>query len=230
MAKWFKGKEISFAFGFNLSIGAMGSVIGGAVSPSIYSYTQSLGSTFLVGFAVCFFCSILSILLSILDKYADKVDEVTQNKISEEEKFKLQDLKNLNLTFWLLCSENFFQCMSIYTFTMVSTSLLQTKFKFSDIASPNLTNIFSLVNAILSPFLGYFVDRFGKRVHICNLIFKIICFYSNSCKCMFDDCSFYYNAPSRMQLMFYLNCANCTCRHWLITWRSFILGWSDICS
>ena len=37
VSSWFKGKELAFAMGLNLSIGRLGSVINAAIIPAVYS-------------------------------------------------------------------------------------------------------------------------------------------------------------------------------------------------
>jgi len=66
VAKWFKGKELSMAMGFNLSISRLGSVINGFVVPQIYNDDNhdKLGIALFVGLGVCIFSLVCAILLS----------------------------------------------------------------------------------------------------------------------------------------------------------------------
>jgi len=101
------------ALGFNLSVSRLGSVVNGLVVPNIYdpnNYNR-LGLALLVGFFVCLFSLICAILLTILDRYADKVDKTGVTKVvSEEEKFRFSDIKTFNKSFWIIC----FSCVLIY--------------------------------------------------------------------------------------------------------------------
>ena len=101
------------ALGFNLSVSRLGSVVNGLVVPNIYdpnNYNR-LGLALLVGFFVCLFSLICAILLTILDRYADKVDKTAVTKVvSEEEKFRWSDIKTFNKSFWIIC----FSCVLIY--------------------------------------------------------------------------------------------------------------------
>ena len=68
---WFKGKELAFALGLNLSISRLGSVINAALVPSVYD-SKGLGAALLVGFCVCIFSLSNAFGLAFLDKRAEE--------------------------------------------------------------------------------------------------------------------------------------------------------------
>ena len=67
---WFKGKELNFAMGLNLSIGRLGSVINGFVVPEVYNQS-GLGMALGVGFIVCLFALANGLGMAYLDKRAE---------------------------------------------------------------------------------------------------------------------------------------------------------------
>ena len=96
LADWFRGKELAFAFGINLSIAKLGSVINNIVSPSL---AASTGVVF-----ACWFGSILcagSVLCVIatmpIDRYMETKDKMTHHLLSQEE--PLDDEKDIQLDF-----------------------------------------------------------------------------------------------------------------------------------
>ena len=68
---WFKGKEMAFALGLNLSIARLGSVINGIIVPQVYDQA-GLGTALGVGFLICIFSLFNAFGMSILDRRADK--------------------------------------------------------------------------------------------------------------------------------------------------------------
>lgn len=68
---WFKGKEIAFALGLNMSIGRLGSVINAAIVPALYDQ-YGLGTALMVGFCICLFSLANAVGLVVLDKKAEK--------------------------------------------------------------------------------------------------------------------------------------------------------------
>lgn len=71
LSVWFKGKELAFAFGLNLSVARIGSVVNNVLSPSL---TNSIGIVFSLWFGV--FLCVLSTICAFLTAYFDhKLDK-----------------------------------------------------------------------------------------------------------------------------------------------------------
>lgn len=73
VSSWFKGKEMAFALGINMSIARLGSVINAAEVPSVYD-NSGLGMALTVGFCVCLFSLANALGLVWLDKKAEKAN------------------------------------------------------------------------------------------------------------------------------------------------------------
>lgn len=109
VSSWFAGKELSFAFGINLSVARIGSSINGPVETSLAN-NVSVGFALLVGFFICCFSLVMGFLLVGIDIWAAKKDNI-KIEISEDEKFKFSDLKKFNgLPFWLVTMS----CVTLY--------------------------------------------------------------------------------------------------------------------
>jgi MFS family permease len=84
---WFKGKELNFAMGLNLSIARLGSVINGLVVPRVYT-ASNLGTALMVGAIICGVSAVAAIFLVILDKKAEDMDpNGNKAKLSDDDKF-----------------------------------------------------------------------------------------------------------------------------------------------
>ena len=68
---WFKGKELNFAMGLNLSIARLGSVINGLIVPKVYN-SAGLGTALLVGAIICGASAVAAFFLVIIDKKAEQ--------------------------------------------------------------------------------------------------------------------------------------------------------------
>lgn len=68
---WFKGKELAFALGLNLSISRLGSVVNGIVVPTAYQ-NYGLGPALMIGFFICLLSLACGVGIAILDKRAEK--------------------------------------------------------------------------------------------------------------------------------------------------------------
>ena len=91
VSAWFQGKELSFAFGINLSVARIGSSINGPVETTIAD-NSSVGTALLVGFFICCFSLVMAFLLVWIDAWAAKKDNIN-TALSDEDKFKMSDLK-----------------------------------------------------------------------------------------------------------------------------------------
>ena len=101
VSSWFQGKELSFAFGINLSVARIGSSINGPVE-TYYANNNSVGFALLVGFFICCFSLLMAFCLVFIDAWAAKKDGVVII-LTEDDKFKFRDLKQFNrLPFWLV--------------------------------------------------------------------------------------------------------------------------------
>jgi hypothetical protein len=75
---WFKGKELAFSFGINLSVARMGSVVNNLVSPAI---TKADGVVFANWFGA-FLCaaSVICVIITIpIDKAAELKQKIVQS-------------------------------------------------------------------------------------------------------------------------------------------------------
>ena len=68
---WFKGKELAFALGINLSISRLGSVLNSNTIPSLYR-EEGLGFALFIGLLICVFSLLNAFGLVFLDRYAEK--------------------------------------------------------------------------------------------------------------------------------------------------------------
>lgn len=129
---WFKGKELNFAMGLNLSIARLGSVINGLVVPRVYTATN-LGTALMVGAIVCGGSAIAAVFLVILDRKAEKMNP-NGNKatLSDDEKFKCSDLLTFKLPFWLLVLSCLVTYMSVFPYVQTVSGLLQHKYHFDE--------------------------------------------------------------------------------------------------
>lgn len=99
---------MAFAFGLNLSVSRLGSVINGIVEPKIAG-NSSVGTACWVGFGVCCFSWFCGMMLVIIDKYADSKDG-SKAELSDEDKFKWKQICEFGLPFWLIV----ISCVSVY--------------------------------------------------------------------------------------------------------------------
>jgi len=162
---WFKGKELSTAFGINLSVARVGSFVNGPVE-SIVAQNSSVGNALLVGFFICLFSLATAIVLVVIDAWAEKKDNVKAG-LSEEDKFKFSDLKEFiskdRLPFWLITSSCIIIYMVIFTYIGNGADMLTDRFGFTKTGGASFYATPYVISAFASPILGFVIDKIGKR-------------------------------------------------------------------
>ena len=74
---------------------------------------------------MCIFSEICAIFLIMLDKRADTVDKTETTKVlSESDKFRWQDIKTFNKSFWAICLSCVLVYMAIFPFIQVASKML----------------------------------------------------------------------------------------------------------
>ena len=84
---WFKGKELAFALGLNVSVSRLGSVWNSNTVPGYYD-EHGLGFALLIGFIICLFSLLNAFGIVAVDKYAEsRIPEEEKAKVSDDDKF-----------------------------------------------------------------------------------------------------------------------------------------------
>jgi len=164
LVKWFKGKELSFAFGVNLAIARMGTAAALIFSPMLIDtgagWTLALWvAAMLMGVGLLFF-----IVYMIYDKkYTPK--EKTGSLLDADERFSFKDitglLKNKSFILISLLCVTFYS--AVFPFQAYCPDLLHNKFSLSLKMSGILSSLIIWGTIIFTPIFGWFVDKKGKR-------------------------------------------------------------------
>ncbi len=161
IARWFKGKELSFAFGLNLTIARLGSFLA-LNSPTwgrqLYDYWQSpLWITVAAGFV-----AVISIVIYYsIDLYASK--NYILPKEGSQDKVVLKEALRFGKSFWFitaLCA-TFYSAM--FPFQTFAIKFFQDAHGTSREVGGNLSSMLTLAAMIFTPLFGLLADKIGKR-------------------------------------------------------------------
>jgi MFS family permease len=161
VAKWFRGKELSFAFGINLMISRAGTLLA-QQSPSwagfAYNYWRNplLIST---GFGAL--CVIGAVIYWALEVYAEKRYQVGPAGATDKVVFK--DIKGFDLSYWyivLLCITFY---SAIFPFETFAYKFFMDAHHVTREAGGDLVGMLTLFTMFGTPIFGLFVDKLGKR-------------------------------------------------------------------
>jgi len=162
LSRWFKGKELAFAFGLLITIARLGTIAAFNSAANIQQWSGSWRTAIWVSAVIMFVSFTLFLVYSGIDKSKEKYFK-KEKKEGEAEKFSFQDIYRFRPSYWFVC----LLCMTFYSaifpFTAFSTVLLQTKFGFSAVLGGRYTSMIFTASMIFTPLLGLLVDKIGKR-------------------------------------------------------------------
>ena len=194
IAKWFKGKEMAMAMGLEMAIARIGVFAIFTMSPAV---ANSEMFSFIPTSVVkpVFLCAVLLIIgllcflvFSVMDKKFDKQLEAAgelTNEASEEE-FKLSDVKIIlsSKIFWLVALLCVLYYSAIFPFQKYAVNMFENNLGISAEEAANIFRWFPIGAALITPFLGGFLDRRGKGATMliwgailmisCHLIFALV--------------------------------------------------------
>jgi MFS family permease len=158
IARWFKGKELGFAYGLNITVMRLGTILALNSAAQIAEKTGSWRWSVWAGAMIMFVCFILFLVYLVIDKDVDK-----RIKAGLEEKIVAKDLFKLSSAFWFIS----ILCMTFYSaifpFANHATRFLQIKFGMSAAKGGEYTSYIMTASMIFTPLLGLLIDKFGKR-------------------------------------------------------------------
>lgn len=194
IAKWFKGKEMALAMGLEMAIARVGVFAIFTLSPAIassdmFSFIPTsvvkpvfLCTIFLLIGLICFmtFC--------VMDRKLDRQlgDEALSQGASADEEFKVSDIKIIlsSKIFWIVALLCVLYYSAIFPFQRYATNMLENNLHVSAETAAGIFRWFPIGAAIITPFLGRYLDSKGKGATMlilgailmiaCHLIFAIV--------------------------------------------------------
>lgn len=161
LAKWFKGKELSFAFGLNLMIARMGSVSADwspAWARPLYANWQDplWLATAIAGISVAG-----AALYWIMERRAEQ--RYTVGEAEATEKLETKDLYKFSASYWYIVALCVVFYSVIFPFRAFAIKYFQEAHGTSREVGGLLNSLLPLAAMVATPLFGYMVDRIGRR-------------------------------------------------------------------
>ncbi|HPG41181.1 MAG TPA: MFS transporter [bacterium] len=167
IAKWFKGKELSFAFGLNLTIARIGSFTAlnsPTLAKSLYDNWQQ--PLFLA--AIAGFTSFIAVMIYIfLESGAEK--HYTLGSAGKPDKINLKEIFNMTPSFWyisLLCVTFY---SAIFPFQTFAVKFFIEQHGLSREAAGFTSSFITFAAMVGTPLFGLLIDKIGKRASLMML-------------------------------------------------------------
>ena len=160
-AKWFRAKELSFAFGINLMISRAGTLLA-QQSPSwagfAYNYWRN---PLLISVGFASLCVIGAIVYWALEVYAEKHYQV--GAAGATDKVVFSDIKGFGLSYWYIVALCVTFYSGIFPFETFAYKFFMGAHNVSREAAGDLVGMLTLFTMFGTPIFGLFVDKVGKR-------------------------------------------------------------------
>lgn len=164
IVKWFKGRELALAMGLEMAIARLGVAAVFRLSPFLAAW----GNPDVVRpVAIC--CGLLCIGLltfiaySLMDKKLDK-QLGAEAEMEKEDQFKISDIGILftSKIFLIVAFLCVLYYSAIFPFQKFATSMLENRLGMATDEASALFSYFPIGAMVLTPLLGWFIDRKGK--------------------------------------------------------------------
>ncbi len=161
IARWFKGRELSFAFGVNLTIARLGSFL--ALNSPTWARPayENWQTPLLITVAFATFCIVGALVYWVLENRAERLYDL--GEAGETDKVEWGDLFSFGRSYiWvvLLCVTFY---SAIFPFQTFAIKFFQDAHGASRETAGFLSSIITLFSMIMTPLFGLWVDRVGKR-------------------------------------------------------------------
>lgn len=163
LAKWFKGKELSFAFGINLTIARLGSVAADN-SPTWASgayANDSWQSPLVVAAVIGLLCVISPMIYGVIETRASRRHDL--GKRGDVDKFVFADLFRFGMSFWFVVALCVTFYSAIFPFRSFAIKFFIEAYGTSRELAGAMNSVLPISAMIATPLFGLLADRIGKR-------------------------------------------------------------------
>ena len=194
IAKWFKGKEMAMAMGLEMAIARIGVFAIFTMSPAV---ANSEMFAFIPTSVVkpVFLCTVLLIVglicflvFNIMDKKFDKQLAAAgeTEEATNDEEFKIGDVKVIlsSKIFWLVALLCVLYYSAIFPFQKYAVNMFENNLHLTAEEAASIFRWFPIGAALITPFLGGFLDKRGKGATMlilgailmisCHLVFALV--------------------------------------------------------
>ncbi len=161
IARWFKGKQLSFAFGVNLTVARLGSFMAlnaPTWGRSLYHYWQS---PLWVTVAAGIFAVVCILVYYFMDVVANRRFDMPSE--GGQDKIELKQIFRFGVSFWYVTA----LCVTFYSamfpFQTFAIKFFQEAHGTTREVGGNLSSMLTLAAMVFTPLFGLLADRIGKR-------------------------------------------------------------------
>jgi len=161
VAKWFRGKELSFAFGINLMIARLGTFLAQTSPTWAAGAYASWRTPLLIAVAFAALCIIGAIAYWVLEAIADRKYDL--GAAGATDKVVFSDIFKFGLSYWYIVALCILFYSAIFPFETFAIKFFIDAHGLSRQQGGTLLGMLTAFTMFGTPTFGLFVDRVGKR-------------------------------------------------------------------
>ena len=164
IAKWFKGKELSFAFGLNLTIARLGSVAADNSPTWAHRFYSGWQPPLQVGAVLGATCVVAGVLYWLLEERVSRRYQL--GAAGGTDKLVLRDLFDFGKSYWYVVALCLAFYSAIFPFRSFAIKFFMDARGVSREAAGALNSVLPLAAMFATPLFGLLADRIGHRARL----------------------------------------------------------------
>jgi len=167
VAKWFRGKELSFAFGINLTIARAGTWLAQNSPTWAHSAYDNWRSPLLISVGFGSLCVVGAIFYWVLESYAERRMDLKHQ--GSTDKVVFSDIYKFGVSYWYIVALCVVFYSAIFPFETFAIKFFIEARGTSRELGGFLISILTAFTMFGTPAFGLFADRFGRRATLMML-------------------------------------------------------------
>jgi len=161
LAKWFKGRELGFAFGINLTIARLGSFSADWMPTWVPSAFDGWRGPLVIAAVIGGLCVISAVVYGALEARANR--RYGLGEAGETDKLVLSDLFRFTKSYWFVVALCVTFYSAIFPFRGFSIKFFMEAWELTRDTAGQFNSVLPLAAMVATPLFGLLVDKVGKR-------------------------------------------------------------------
>jgi MFS family permease len=161
LAKWFKGRELGFAFGINLTIARLGSFSADWMPTWVPSAFTGWRNPLIIAAVIGSLCVLSAIVYGALESRANR--RYGLGEAGETDKLVFSDLFRFTKSYWFVVALCVTFYSAIFPFRGFSIKFFMEAWELTREAAGQFNSVLPFAAMIATPLFGLLVDKVGKR-------------------------------------------------------------------
>ncbi|KAI7897024.1 major facilitator superfamily domain-containing protein [Mucor mucedo] len=168
LSQWFQGRSLAAVIALMMTVSRLSSFAAQAIVVPIANWSGWYGYGFWFSALLCVFSLLINLVYIVLLKNISTLTDqkncqVQRNVIKRKKSFSWSKLMFLPHSYWLIAAMEFLLGGAWGCFLHINSEFVKFRFGYEDSKAAAVASVAQILPIFLMPFLGLFVDRYGKR-------------------------------------------------------------------